>query len=358
MENRDVVTSNGENDITLKELIFNLKEYYKEVVLNWKLMFVVTLLLSTFLFYKAFSHPTNFPATLTFMLNEEDGDIGGMAGLAATFGFGGGSSEYNLAKIMALSRSRNIIQQLLFKGSSTTNYLANQIILEYDMHDDWLDDTTGLKGFLFTHDSLAFFDRVSNSVLKELHNGLIGNPEKGKDGLITSYVDESTGIMSLTVSTTSEELSIQLVENLFKILSEFYITKSTEKQQATFKIAQFKSDSLLNLLNTVQYKYLKFGDTNHNLRLNQYEAQKIKMKRDIQVLTLVYGEALKNKEIADFSLRSKTPFIQVVDFPLAPLDPDKTIMSYISNLVLGIFLGVFLSFVYIIGRKVLRESLI
>ena len=56
----------------------------------------------------------------------------------------------------------------------------------------------------------------------------------------------------------------------------------------------------------------------------------------------MYGESIKNLEIADFSLKNKTPFIQIIDRPFAPLTPifKSKLMAIIKGGFLGGFLGI------------------
>jgi|GEM_PF-6211476 len=44
-----------------------------------------------------------------------------------------------------------------------------------------------------------------------------------------------------------------------------------------------------------------------------------KLTKEINLLYIMLGEVVKNKELADFALRSKTPIVQAIDLPLKPL---------------------------------------
>jgi len=70
-----------EDEITLKELILKIKEFFWEVVRNWKWVVLIVIPFVTFFMYKAVSTPVTYEAELTFMVNEDDG--GGMGGVSA-----------------------------------------------------------------------------------------------------------------------------------------------------------------------------------------------------------------------------------------------------------------------------------
>jgi uncharacterized protein involved in exopolysaccharide biosynthesis len=67
----------------------------------------------------------------------------------------------------------------------------------------------------------------------------------------------------------------------------------------------------------------------------------------------MYGEAVKNTEIAGFSLKNKTPFIRVIDSPLSPLAAVRP--SLPRSLLIGILLGGLVGSIFVVGRMVWRN---
>ncbi|HHH50131.1 MAG TPA: hypothetical protein ENK52_04050 [Saprospiraceae bacterium] len=351
-----------DDEITLKELILKIQEFYREVLKNWLLVILITLPIMGYMFYKAYKTPVTYPATLTFMVNEDEGGgLGGLGGLAASFGLGGGGGEYNLEKILSLLKSRNIIQQALFEKielNGKNDFFANHLIDEYEYHKKWEKrKDEKIKNFKFSQDDFKTFSRTENKALKQLHRLVVGDSKSGTKGVMSSSVNEDTGIMSINVNSTDEQLSIDLTDTLFSKLEEFYVEKTIEKQRKTFDIAKAKTDSLLRELNSKQLQLLRLQDSQRGLMLKQFKAKELMLQGQLQALALGYGEALKNQEIADFSLKSKTPFIQTIDTPIAPLKPSKTLMTYVKNLIIGGFLGGFLAVGYILVRKIFRDAM-
>ncbi len=153
-------------------------------------------------------------------------------------------------------------------------------------------------------------------------------------------------------------LSIMLLNSLFEKLSTFYIDKTIEKQKQIYEITKSKADSLLGVMNSAQLNLLKIKDTQRNLTLNQYRSEELSLERDYQTSLIAYGVAIKNKEIADFSLKSKIPFVQSIDLPIPPLSPaSKSRMTYIKQGIIGVIIGVFLAIAFIIGRKIYRDAM-
>ena len=71
----------------------------------------------------------------------------------------------------------------------------------------------------------------------------------------------------------------------------------------------------------------------------------MQFNRKIQILSLAYGEIIRNLETAKFTLSTKTPFFQLVDEPFKPLLKMKA--NPIKNGIKGGALGVIIGFVLV-----------
>ncbi|HUR31249.1 MAG TPA: GNVR domain-containing protein, partial [Saprospiraceae bacterium] len=207
--------------------------------------------------------------------------------------------------------------------------------------------------FFFTHDSLVDFTRQENEVLISLYHFIIGPPEDPSKALLVADYNEDTNIMSLTATTKNETLSLELADRMFKSLSDYYINKAIEKSLKTYKIITNKRDSILGQLRSSEYQLANFDDRNRGLMMRTDAVGRIRLQRDVTALTVMYGEVLKNVEVADFSLRSKTPFIQVIDSPIPPIAP--VVLSLLRKLLIGIVIGGFIGTLIVVVRKFFRE---
>lgn len=350
---------NNEDEITLKELILKLQEFWEELWRNKFWVIAIAGLLSAAFLVNAFLTKPQYAASLTFMVNEDEGGGGsGIGSILGQFGFGGGGKggQYNLDKILELSKSRKIIREAIFAKATVNNkndYLANHIIDFYDLHDNWYDDTTGLKNFYFEHDSIAIFNRTENAASTAVYNQIKGTENAAS--LLSSSYTESTGILILSMNTLSEELSIHFVDTLYSRLSKYYISRAIEPQTKTYNTLKQKTDSLMNRLQSVRYSIAKFSDTNRGLLDNTSSTKMEALRLDQTVTATAYGEAVKNLELADFTLRNETPVFQIIDPPLAPIKPATA--SKIRAIVIGGFLGGFLAALFFIGRKIVRDAM-
>jgi hypothetical protein len=345
-----------EDEITLKELILKVQEYFWEVVRNWKWVVLITIPFILLFLYQAISTPVTYHSELTFMVNEDDGGgIGGVSAILGQFGFaGGGKGKNNLDKILELAKSRIIVQQVIFDSISVngrTDYLGNHVIRLYKFHEKWADDTTGLKEFTFVDSDLS--TRQEKRALKSVYSKIIGG-EKVK-GIFSSKYSKDTGIMQFNAKTVSEELSIELCNILYEYLSSFYVSRTVEKQQQTFDVMLQKVDSVKKIMSSAEYQLADFLDQNRGLYTAKAKRRELELQRDVRLFNEMYAVTLKNFEIADFSLKNKTPFIQLIDEPISPLEPKGE--SIIKNLIIGSFLGGFIAIFFVLSRKIYNDTM-
>jgi len=345
-----------EQELTLKDLLFKIKEFLEEIKQKWWFIITITVLTTSWFGYKAFTKPITYTAGLTFMLNEDNG--GGIASMLGQFGglLGGGGGEYQLEKIMEIVRSRRILGTTLFTFAEidgSKDYLANHLIRINNVHKKWNSDND-LKGFLFTHGKVDSFSRSENKALLALQAEVLSGKSSGIPVLGTA-VNEETGIMTLSAKTRSESLSIALINTLFKELSAFYLEKSVGRERETLNLLIAKRDSLYFALNQNDVSTASFDDRNNNLLLQTDKVPSVRNRRNNQVLSAMYAEAVKNVEVAEFALNSRMPFITAIDTPVAPIYPDPR--GRATALILGILIGLTVSSTLVIVRKTIKDAI-
>jgi len=353
----------ADDEISLKDLILKLQEFWKEL---WRYWWLIALFCIPFLAYNLYKHITfekSYAASLTFMVNEDEGgsSLAGMSSVLGSFGLGGATGgEYNLEKMLTLLKSRRTIQEVLLKKTNVEGQekkFANHIIEVQELHKDWNDKggDIDLTNFEFTYDSLAHFDLKHNTALKAIHSQIIGSPKHGIPAMLSSKISEETGIMELSMNTRKEELSINLLEGLYENLSEYYIQKSTEKQRKTYDLVAAKTDSLQGELRSAEYSLANFMDKNRGLYNRKDQLEQFRLEAKVKMLGTAYAKVVEQKEIAEFALNDKTPVVQVIDYPISPIEPSRS--SIVKKIVFALVLGGFLGAFFIIGRKIFRDTL-
>ncbi|MCB9987703.1 MAG: hypothetical protein H6868_00015 [Rhodospirillales bacterium] len=349
-----------EEELSLRDIIARLKEYAAELRRSWRLLALFCLPFLVWQAYVWYTTPIIYQTKLTFMVDDESGSRGGLLGnLLGGIGLSAGNS--NNDRILELARSMRIIRQALFQRvelDGKTDYLANHFIRIQRLHEEeWNKKPknpgqSGLNDFFFTRDSIEQFSRLELSALKSLYGMLLGGEEHRP--LFSARNNPDSGIMTLSLSTRSEALTIALLRAIFDQLSDFYINASTEKQLETYEIIRAKADSLRRLLTGTEFRAAQFREQNNLLTRPTDQLPNERLARDKNMYALMYGESLKNLELADFALRNKVPYVQPIDLPIPPLT--GTPYGKKKALGLGLGLGLVLGSLFVIGRKMIRDQ--
>jgi len=347
-----------EDEISFKDLFVILKGYIDELYQKKYWIILLSILLAGMFLAKAIFTEPVYNARINFMINQEGDNkgAGGVVGLIGSFIGGGSSGEFNIEKILELTRSRTIVQSVIFekkKIDGKEDFVANHIIKICEYAEDLENSSFELKDFTFSHGNVDSFTTSEGWVLKFLVSKIAGNVDEGISGLLSSTHGEETSILEFSFASPSEELSIIMANEFYEKISEFYVLQATERQVQTHDILVAKVDSLQSLLSAKQYQLLQYEDTYRNVALKKYTGKKIKLQQDVQILILALGKALENREVADFSLRNATPFFREIDRPLSPILP--VVPNKIFNILIGAILGLVLGILWFGGRKLYSD---
>ena len=337
-----------EESVSFRDYVLKARSYFAEVLRYWYVPAFFAILGMAWQFYQYSIHIPVYSARITFSVDEDEGgSAAGLTGMLSQFGLGGvRPARYNFDKIIALSRSRRVVQQSFFTRITVDgkeDYIANHVIRIYGFEK---------KGY-FTHDSLPGFTRDENALLIKLYNFTIGSIENPEKALLSATYNEDSNILSLTATTRNETLSLELAHRTFQALSDYYINKAIEKSLKTYKIVTTKKDSVMAELRSKEYQLASFKDRNRGLIMRTDQVGELRLQRDVTALSAMYAEVLKNTEIADFSLRNKTPFIQVIDTPIPPIRPSE--LSLIRKIIKGLILGSIIGVAIVVCRKAWHE---
>lgn len=321
------------------------------------------LLAGGIVYYMESKKPRVYTASLKFMLAEDNANPGNpLSGMLGQFGLGGGNkASANLNKMKALLTTQKIIKTTMFEKvniNGKDDFLANHYIDIFNLHDTWKERKQDhLANFYFKSGDFEKFDRetnrISNFVYKQIASfTLNGDLEKGH--LQSKFDDTGTEIVDLYFTSTSEIYSFNFLITLYKILSDFYISKTIVKQDDNFKMAKKRVDSLKSALASNQYQLASYKDKNRGIFKNQSRLKIDELDRESYRLQSLFAEAARNFEIAKMALQSKTPFITAIDMPHYPLG-SKTGDPKWRPLKFGLPVGAFLMTAFLIAFKFFRD---
>lgn len=330
------------DDISLKQVFLRVGSYLRAGSRNWYWILLGGMLFAVLFAFFAMSESVTYESKVTFVVNEDSpaGGGGGVGAILGQFGLGGGGTDFNLEKIIALAKSQKMVNELLLdslKINDKEDLVANHLLEVYNLTEEWeLEDS--YPGFKITANEIDKLNRTQRRVLKSLFRYSI----LGGDALIKITAEDVTGILSITAVTEDEELSLQLSERLYSGLSNFYTKESTGSSKATVNKLQSKADSIYRELSSAEYQLAAMLDTRLGITQKRNLVRQSQLNRKVNILSLAYGEVVRNLETANFALSNKTPFFQIVDAPFLPLPSNS--VNVVERAIIGLLIGMIVVF--------------
>jgi hypothetical protein len=332
------------DEISLKELVLKIKEWYQFLLTKWKLIVLAGIIGGLIGFTYAFFQKPTYKAVLTFALEEEKsgGGMSGLGGLASQFGFdigGSGGGAFAGSNLIELMKSRLLVEKTLLNPievNGKTISIAEYYIQINKMREAW-DEIPAFKNIQFLPNAdRASFTLQQDSILKGIFSSVTG-----PKNLTIGQKDKKVSITSIEVVSLNENFSKIFCENLAKETSEYYVEIKSKKARLNVEILQHQVDSIRGQFNTSINDVASASDGIFNLNpaLKSKGTQPAKRQVDLQINTTMLTSLVTNLEMSKMALRKETPLIQIIDRPSFPLEKEK-----VSKLI-SLFLGGIISFI-------------
>ena len=347
----------GEAEISLKELILKLREWWRYLLSKWLIILLAGIVGGLLgLGYAYFKKPI-YKAVLSFALEDDKTGVsmGGAIGLASQFGFdvgGSGGGAFSGDNLLVLMQSRAMVQKTLLtevdvNGKKQT--LAELYIDFNDLRDAWKNKPELSNTHFLANADPDKFTRTQDSLIGVFHKSLISK------NLTVDKVDKKLSIVAVKVNSENELFSKYFTEVLAKEVSDFYVETKTKKSVQNITILQHQTDSVRRALNGAISGVAATVDANPNANPSRQVLKVPSQRRqvDVQANQAILMELVKNLEISKVSLRKETPLIQVIDRPFLPLEKEK--FGNLKGLVIGGFLGVFLIVLTLLAKRILKS---
>lgn len=348
-------TPEENNEISLKDIVNNLIEWWRYLISKWKIILSISILgMILGLTYSTVKKPI-YTATLSFALEDEKsgGGLGGALGLASSFGLdvGGssGGSIFSASNLTELFKSRTMVEKTLMTPVTVNGKvisLAEMYIQNNGWRNKWLDNPK-YKDIQFLPDSnRKYFTRVQDSLLGVIYQNL------SQKSLSVAQKDKKVSIISMDVSSNNELFSFYFCEALARQVGKFYVDTKSKKARINMQILEHQVDSVRSELNGAITGVAVANDNTFNLNpaLNVRRAPSARRQVDVQANTAILTELVKQAELAKVTLRKETPLIQVIDRPILPLPKES--FGKTKGIVFGTILAMFLTIVILVFKMI------
>jgi len=341
------------DEIQLKDILIKLSAY-KTYLFNKKF----TIIAVSGIFFVlgivfAICSDSKYTAELTFVVEDEQqggGALGAMSGMASQFGFNIGvssSATFSQNNILEFLKSRGVVEAALMqnrKVNKTDDLLIEHYLYINKIKESWKTNKdlnpVSFHGIL-TQDN----DSVSGGIWKNII----------EDKLVVELKSDEANIISLSYTSVNDEFAKIFVEALIKQMSKMYITHQTAQASKTLGFLSSRADSVFIELEMAEEEFAKVKDINQRIVKASGRLKELQLMRNVEVLNTMYLEIVKNLEISKLTLLNQTPIIQIIDKPILPLQFEKKSKTTLA--LLGAFLGVFLSFIFFVFKKLFNDAL-
>lgn len=347
---------NNNDEISLKELLEKGKEWHHYLLSQWKIIVLAGIIGGLLGLTYSFIKKPVYTATLSFALEDEkSGGLGGALGLASSFGIdlgGGGGSIFSGSNLTELFKSRTMVEQTLMLPVTVNGKeisLAEMYIENNKWRESW-NEKPKFKNIQFVPNTKRkYFTRVHDSILGVIYQNL------SKGSLSVAQKDKKIAILSIDVVSSNELFSLYFCEALARQVGKFYVETKSKKARMNMDILVRQTDSIRAELNRSITGVAVANDNTFGLNpaMNVRRTPSARRQVDVQANTAILTELVKQTELAKITLRKETPLIQVIDRPILPLPQER--FGKAKGLVLGGFLAVFLTVMFLIGRRVMKE---
>lgn len=350
-------SGNKSDELSVIELLAKLRSIIKYFRSKWLVILCFSIIGALLgLGYSFYKKPT-YSAVCTFVLDDGDkgGGLGQYAGLASLAGInvgaGGGGGIFQGDNIIELYKSRTMIEKALL-SEITINGKATKLIDRYidfnKLRKSWKEnnhiDTINFR------DSSRKFNRTQDSIITDIADSF------NKNFLKVDKLDKKLSIIVVNVTSKDELFSKEFNNKLVETVNDFYLKTKTKKTFQNCQILQHQADSLRQILNISISGVASANDAvpNSNPLFSALRVPSQKKQVDVQSSMAVYGEIVKNLELAKISLRQETPLIQIIDNPVFPLYKEK--LGKLKAILIGGLLGCFMTILFL-GIKGLFKML-
>jgi hypothetical protein len=300
--------------------------------------------------------PTTYQSNISFFVEDSKSSSSSlMSMVAGQFGLDlgsltGGNGVLAGDNVLELAKSKFLLQRALqtpypLAGKDSTYSLADHYIATMGWHEKWKNNSKIGYAVSFATNKNKF-TRQEDSLF-----GIVLKRVVEKE-LSISKPDKKLGFYAIDVETRDELLSKLLAQQLLATTTSFYIDGKTGRLRKNLDRLQHRVDSLGVIVNartlaTAQAAVTNQIDINPALASGIAASTEIKAK-DKTFANIVYGELLKNLEVAKTALIQETPSIVIVDELKLP---KRNKLDWYIGLLVGLMAGTVVTTLYYFKLK-------
>lgn len=175
------------------------------------------------------------------------------------------------------------------------------------------------------------------------------------DATTSTAIGRETGVIRVSVSTVSPQLSAAVVDRMLELINEFNLKTRQSRAAAERRFAEARLSAVEAQLRAAEERLAAFRRENRQY-LNSPEliGQSERLQRDVATRQQVYTSIIQAYEQARIDEVRDTPVITIVESPYVPVRPDRRGLLRLA--ILGGVLGLIAGMVVALGQHTRRRT--
>lgn len=333
-----------QNEVSGTEIVFKLIAIVTFLISKWLTILLIVIVAGVLGVLYAWVQKPAYVAEITFAPeNMKSSGLGAYSALAAQFGVdmgGGGGSVFEGENLMLFLSSKMLVEKTLF--STVTIEGKKEMLINYYLRlqtpDERSKENKKFKQVSFVNYQPGV--RALDSILNRISDDI------GKM-LQVEKTNKKSSIISAKIKSNDELFAKVFLEQLVTTGIQYYIDYRSTRSRENVMILQRQTDSVRRILTSNIVSVAASSDLNVNPIKMIVRTGTQQRQVDVQANGQLYGELVKQLELAKIALRKETPLIQILDTPRLPLEKKK-----LGRLKGGIIFGFIGGIVSILGLLV------
>ncbi len=341
---------------SIKEMLLRLHQWFRMLLKKWVFLSIIGITGAIIGLLLSIIAQPKYESKITFVLEDSKsgGALGAYAGLASQFGIdigGGSGGVFQGDNILLLLKSKLLVRKALLSSYTSDNKhsLADQYLIMSGLKSKWSSNQrlfpvnipVSVKG------AKTVYSILQDSIVDLIYDKILEN------NLSVQKIDKKLSFVSVNCISKDELFSKYFVERLVAEATDLYILTKTKRSKTNVEKLTARADSLENLMNAKTYFVANAQDLNLNPVRKLGTVNTELAARDRIILQTIYGEVVKNLEVAKMTLSQETPIIQIIDTPNLPLH--KIAYRPFKSIFLGFFICLFTGILFFTVNNVYKN---
>lgn len=316
-----------EDEISLLDVVEKLITFFQLLRRRALLLIVLTLIGASIGYIVGSFQTTKYIAESSFIIDNggQNGPTGLMS-MAAQFGIGGGTTNgIDENKLVDITKTNAIIRKVLLNEFDDV-LLIDYIVDNCGFKESWQERNENYQSIDFSKPGLKR-DQLLNEVISKVRHQWMN----------ISML--KSGVVYLKVESPNEKASYYLNTSIIEALKKFFEAKTTKKNKIAYQKIKSEVDSIRNVLKDTEEEYALVVDNSFGIVKAKGRLRELRLKRDLEILNVMYSEGVKNLEMAKFNMLESASFLHLIDRSVLPLP-----VAVISKVILSVLLAVLFFF--------------